>query len=235
MTPQQPLKKPNLRQRLSSLSSGILIGLGLLLILAELPIGAQAASDEKSQPAFPRQYDKFGVALGPKEAPIVIREFGDFQCPACRSLAPAIQKVREHYAQTDRVRFVFFDFPLTRLHPNALAAAQAARCAKQQGAYWAMHDLLYERQDHWKNREDPLPRFKRYAQKLGLDPTALEGCIREDRTLAVIKKSKAFGQAIGIHATPTVLIGNSGFRGSAPYSHLRSLIEQKLAEVENRP
>ena len=86
--------------------------------------------------------------LGPKDAPVTIVEFGDFQCPFCKKSEDSIKQVRAKYA--DKVRLVYMDFPLS-FHPNALPAAEAARCAGDQGKFWQFHDALFDAQPNLKS------------------------------------------------------------------------------------
>ena len=88
----------------------------------ELPVAAPNAD------AFPSDLDDYGVSVGADDAPVVVREFADYQCPACARFSEASQRLKEEYVDTGKVRFVYFDLPLQQ-HQNAMPAAQAARCA----------------------------------------------------------------------------------------------------------
>lgn len=108
----------------------------------ELPVAVPGAE------AFPVELDQYGVSVGAEDAPVVVREFADFQCPACGAFAKASKRLKREYVDAGKVRFVYFELPL-RQHQNAFPAAQAARCAGDQGAYWDMHDRLYDSQSEW--------------------------------------------------------------------------------------
>jgi protein-disulfide isomerase len=112
---------------------------------------------------------------GKLDSKVTLTEYGDYQCPACKSFYPVTSQIKEKYA--DRVRFQFRNLPIVSLHPNAFAGGRAAEAADQQGKFWEMHDLLYENQDPygrtgWVVSKDPLSDyFVKYAEQLKLDTT----------------------------------------------------------------
>src|SRR5918999_3078019 len=99
---------------------------------------------------------------GPASAEVTLVEYGDFECPYTRRARPVARRLGREFG--DRLLFVFRNFPLTRIHPHAQAAAEAAEAASAQGRYWEMHDLLFDNQRHLEGED-----FRRYAQQLGLD------------------------------------------------------------------
>ncbi|HKK08436.1 MAG TPA: thioredoxin domain-containing protein [Gemmatimonadota bacterium] len=190
-----------------------------------------AANAAGGSAAFPAGSDTLGISRGPRDAPVVVREFGDYQCPACGSFYPTGRKIEDTYVKTGRVRFVFFDFPIVSVHPNALAAAQAARCAGRQGTYWAMHDRLFEKQSTWSDLEDPVPAFGRYAEAIGIDPQRLVRCVRSGSTRAAVERSMRFGMSLGVRSTPTIVVGNTGIAGAVDWPRMREMIERRLDAV----
>ena len=141
-----------------------------------LPVAAPNAED------FPAQLDQFGVSVGPDDAPVVVREFADYQCPACGNFASASKQLKEEYVAEGKVRFVYFDLPLQQ-HQNAMPAALAARCAGDQDQYWAMHDKLYGSQLDWSGSNDPTATFTRYANDLGLEERRFRHCMETNTFL----------------------------------------------------
>ena len=112
--------------------------------------------------------------LGAPEAPLTLIEFSDYQCPFCRRFAETTLPVlKRDYIETGKLRYVFRDFPLDRLHPQARKVAEAAHCAGDQGKYWAMHDLLFQQQQALQ-----VERLKGYARQLGLNDPAFRGLPR---------------------------------------------------------
>ncbi len=130
---------------------------------------------------------------------VVLIEYGDFQCPGCGSAHPVVKKIIEKYK--DKMGFVFRNFPLTTIHPNALAASAAAEAAGLQGKYWEMHDALYENQGSWKDLtgQERTDAFKRYALNVG----ANEDTWLKDLDSVAVQKKISFDTALGKKAEVT--------------------------------
>src|SRR5213079_1918744 len=90
-------------------------------------------------------------------SPVVLEEYGDYQCPPCGLLYPELKKIEAEYG--NQVQIVFHHFPLMTMHKNALAAAHAAEAARNQKKFWEMHDRLYRNQSAWADQENPRPIF----------------------------------------------------------------------------
>jgi protein-disulfide isomerase len=133
--------------------------------------------------------------LGPEHAPVVVVEYGDFQCPTCKQAAPAARMLLERYA--NRVRLVFRHFPLEEAHPQALAAAEAAECAAEQGRFWEMHDLLFANQDRL------LPKHLRgYAERLTLDLAQFTAEMEDHVYLQRVREHQDSGRRSRVRGTP---------------------------------
>ena len=137
-------------------------------------------------------------------SPVLLEEYGDYQCPPCGMLYPELKKIEGEYG--DQLRIVFHQFPLTKIHKNALAAARAAEAARDQNKFWEMHDRLYRNQKEWADNADPWPMFISYAQQLGLNIDRFNRDINsvevDQRINADIKR----GNSHGVTGTPTVFI-----------------------------
>jgi protein-disulfide isomerase len=95
---------------------------------------------------------------GRPNAPVVIYEMSDFQCPYCRDFTlQTMPSVEREFIRTGKVRLTFINLPLTGVHRHAMAAAEVAMCAARQGKFWQVHDRLYQRQPQWSTRQDPNP------------------------------------------------------------------------------
>jgi len=88
-------------------------------------------------------------------SPVVVDEYGDYQCPPCGQLYPELKQIEKEYG--DQIQIVFHHFPLMKIHKNALLAAHAAEAARNQKKFWEMHDLLYRNQKEWSDLADPRP------------------------------------------------------------------------------
>lgn len=147
-----------------------------------------------------------GISIGSADAPVVIYEFADFQCPGCGDFATfTAPLVKERLVETGQVRFVYYDFPLPQ-HRNAFLAARAARCANEQGRFWDYHDILYGRQARWSLMGNPVDFFVDLADELDLDDDAFEACLRSDRHQEEVSRSLQLGQMLGVRSTPTLFV-----------------------------
>ncbi|HMJ04660.1 MAG TPA: thioredoxin domain-containing protein [Chthoniobacterales bacterium] len=142
---------------------------------------------------------------GTPDAPVVLEEFGDLQCPPCAILAMGLKAIERDYS--GRVRVIFRHFPLA-MHPHAVEAAQAAEAAGMQGHFWEMTDLLYENQASWSKGPAVQPFFEEYARKLGLDLERFKADQPKQSTLARIGLDNQRGASLGVSATPTLFVNN---------------------------
>jgi protein-disulfide isomerase len=199
------------------------------LTRAPAPDSAALPSVPPSAEAFPAGVDRYGVSIGPEDAPVVVREFADFQCPACARFAPASKRLRDEYVESGQVRFVFFDLPL-RQHKNAVEAAQAARCAGDQGAYWTMHDHLFDNQSEWADNSKATEVFTRYAEELGLNGRRFSNCLATDLHREAVERSREIAQQLRVTSTPTVMVDNIPL--SRPgWGQLSAVVERELAQA----
>jgi protein-disulfide isomerase len=158
--------------------------------------------------------------LGPDQAPITIVEFSDFQCPYCQRSVQVLKELRQIYG--DRIRVVYRDFPGPN-HPNALQAAEAARCAGEQGKFWEYHDLLFDRQSSGMEWD-----FLSLAKELALQPNAFDSCLHAGRFREEITKDLHEGLKLGITSTPTFFINGRPLVGAQPLANFRALIDAQL-------
>ena len=188
-----------------------------------------AASDQNGQIA--------DHVFGKPDSKVVFIEYGDFQCPSCGGAFKPIKEATEEYK--DKVTFIFRNFPLTSIHPNARVAAAAAESAGLQGKYWEMHDLLYGSQTEWSslNGDQRTDVFVNYAGSLGLDKEKFRVALASTEVNRKISFDQAVGGKIGVDATPTMYLNGEKLseadagqivRGSS--SVLKSLFEKALAK-----
>lgn len=240
-TPDTPPEHTSLKQLL--LVPGLLfVGLIILALVvgiirsddtqaSQTSTGSQAGKllSDATMTKFRNKWDEYGVAVGSPDAPVIVREFADYQCPACRAFESTADRIREQYVESGKVRFVFFDFPL-RMHTNSRDAAAAARCAGRQDAYWPFHSRLYSNQREWASMTDPMSAFLNYAVESGIKAQRLRQCLVQDATNQIIAKNVEIARKIGVRATPTVLVGSRVFSGGTTFSKLSQAIEKQLAQ-----
>ena len=145
--------------------------------------------------------------FGNKDSKVVLIEYGDFQCPGCGSAYPNVKLVKEKYK--DKMGFVFRNYPLTTIHPNALAASAAAESAGLQGKYWEMNDALFDRRDTWASlaSDKRTDAFMSVASQVGLDITKLKDDISNNKEIQTkITTDRALGAKSNVTATPTFFV-----------------------------
>lgn len=161
--------------------------------------------------------------FGNRDAAVVVVEFGDFQCPYCQQAFPDIRSLMTKYR--DRVLFIFRDFPISELHPEAAKAAEAGQCAWEQGSdrFWAMHDRLF------LNQEDlTVPALKSYAASAGLDTSVFDRCLDSGGNAGEVSADYADGLAAGVQGTPTFFVNGRRFSGALPRDVLENIITLEL-------
>jgi protein-disulfide isomerase len=167
-------------------------------------------------------------SIGDADAPVTIVEFTDYQCPYCgRHYEQTYPQLLSDYVEAGLVRYVFKDFPLTSIHPQALEAAEAARCAGEQDAYLGMHDILFDRQSEWGVAE-AATLFVGYAGELGLDTEAFATCLNDGRYEGAIRADLDDGIRLGITGTPGFFINGRFLSGAQPYAVFQQAIDQML-------
>jgi protein-disulfide isomerase len=141
---------------------------------------------------------------------VTLEEFGDYQCPPCGQLHPTLKKLKQEYGA--KLNFIFRNLPLTKIHQNALAAAQAAEAARIQNRFWEMHDLLYENQSLWKDDINPRSIFIKFAADLGLNTAQFTRDLDDKQIQMRIAADEDAAAKQGIEGTPTILINGRQLR-----------------------
>jgi protein-disulfide isomerase len=157
---------------------------------------------------------------GADSAAIVLVEYGDYQCPYCGQAYPIVKQVQKHFGA--RLRFVFRNFPLGEIHPQAEAAAETAEFAAANGKFWKMHDLLFENQRSMGNEL-----FERLAEELELQMTALSRALKDGAFGKRVKDDFLGGVRSGVNGTPTFFINGLRHDGSYAFEELVAAIESK--------
>ena len=142
-----------------------------------------------------RPVDATDHTLGALHAPVIVIEYGDFQCPLCKQAAAAGKLLLQRFP--NRVLFAYRHYPLEEAHPHALAAAEAAECAGEQGKFWQMHDLLFENQERLTLRH-----LASYAESLALDMARYTAEMDDHVYLQRIREHQQSGRTSHLRATP---------------------------------
>lgn len=160
--------------------------------------------------------------LGPKDAPVTLIEFGDFQCPACGFYYSLVKKLTTEASTT--VRLVFRHFPLPQ-HANAWITSQAAEAAGLQGKFWEMYDLIYSHQADWSNVSDAHEILNGYAKDIGLDMVKFKADIDSNAVKTTVAKDEEEAKRIGVDSTPTFFVNGKAIVNPQSYEAFKSLIE----------
>ena len=156
--------------------------------------------------------------LGAADAPVILLEYGDFQCPHCRAAHPEVEELRRRMG--NRLAFVYRHFPLSSLHPRAQPAAEAAEAAGAQERFWDMHGILFERQDALED-EDLLA----YAEEIGLNLQRFVSDLVNGTHAPRVQRDFMTGVRSGVNGTPTFFINGRRYNGSADARSLLAAME----------
>lgn len=166
---------------------GIVVLAGLVVYNNNRPTGVDYSQYTSTDAQFERP-----------DATRILEEFSDFECPACQATSPAIKAFRD--TAGDHVRVVYRHFPLRSIHPNAQSAAEASECAREQGRFWAYHDVLMD--SKLLDRRS----LRKHAEGLGLDMTQWQSCMDEGRMTGRVNADYLEGTQRGVRGTPTIFI-----------------------------
>jgi protein-disulfide isomerase len=168
-------------------------------------------------------------SAGADDAPVVVVEFGDFQCPYCQQFAlGAGRQLRDEYVPGGQVRFVYRH--LAFLGDESTWAAEASECANEQGLFWEYHDALYEEQGAENSGAFTLDNLKRFAAELGLDTGQFNDCLDSREYRGQVRDDVSDAQRRQITSTPSILVNGQLIRGGSSYQVLKSAIETELSQ-----
>ena len=191
---------------------------------------AQQAPDDKVNMTFASG----GFSVGKADAPLVLVEYTDYQCPFCQQFHnTAYAQLKANYIDTGKIRFVSRDFPLD-FHENARRGANAARCAAEQGKYWEMRHAMIVNASQLQ-----ADKLSAYAANVKMDVKKFQACVDADKFKAAIDKDIAEGAAAGVNGTPSFVLGRvnngklEGVRlvGAMPYEQFDAKIQEMMGQT----
>lgn len=159
--------------------------------------------------------------LGPDDAPVILVEYGDFQCPYCGAAAPILKQIIKQMG--DRLQFVFRHFPLTESHEYAEIAAEASEAAAAQGKFWQMHDTLYSHQD-----DLDVEHLYEFAQMIDLEMDRFYSDLKNHTYEERVQSDFRSGVRSGVNGTPTLYINGQRYDGPVD----KRVLMQALQEAE---
>lgn len=209
----------------------IVLTVVMVVVIAKLFSGGSTTQETLSEVPLSELVPEGAHTKGATEsAKVVVTEFSDFQCPACRAAESVVDQLMD--AHGDDVKFVYRHFPLDQIHPNARMAAQAAEAAAESDKFWEMHSLLFDRQSEWegiRNKDELFKAFSGYAEQLQIDKNIFLERIESDEVKMKVQADSAYASQLGLNSTPTFFV--NGQQVSAP--QLMSSVEQLLSQASD--
>jgi protein-disulfide isomerase len=192
-------------------------------------IAANAGTSAGIVTPEPRTYPfAEGTTMGLEDAPVLMIEFSDFQCPFCREFhQESLPVIIETYIETGKVQFVYRNY--TILGPHSLRAAKGSLCAAEQDGFWLYHDYLFANQNEGDPTAFSNERLEAFAGKAGLDVDRFRACLIDDRTHSQIENDYLIAQNAGANSTPSFLINGNLIRGAQSDEVFIAAIESALA------
>jgi protein-disulfide isomerase len=208
------------------ISVGIGIGVGFLIWGYEPPIEIAPLDIPEDAQRYEFSYLEGTPVRGEADAPILMIEFTDFECPYCLKFNQEVYPLLTKNYKND-LQYVFIPFPLDSIHPNAMNASLASMCANDQNAFWEYRDLAFTADEGYTNEA-----FISYADQLNLDTDLFSTCLDEETHRELIEENIQRAIDLGVASTPTFLINGLPVMGAQPYELFAGVIEAELLSVE---
>lgn len=208
-----------------------------VLIAGAMIAGAIMYKDSKDRMASPSSAEVPGAivevgnlpTLGNPRAKVTVVEFGDYQCPFCgRFYQTTEQKLREEYVKVGKIRFAWRDFAF--LGEESIWAAEAARCANDQGKFWGYHDLLFERQSGENEGVFAKDNLKRFSRELQLNGETFDQCLDSGKHRPAVESDTKQGSEYAVGGTPTTFVNGQKIVGAVPYEQFKQVIDSLLKQ-----
>ncbi|OGF42184.1 hypothetical protein A2555_02820 [Candidatus Falkowbacteria bacterium RIFOXYD2_FULL_39_16] len=163
------------------------------------------------------------------KAPFSIVGFFDFRCPLCIGVSSTVRELQQTYK--GKIQFVFRNFPVVSLHPDAMLLAQAGECANLQNKFWPMYDKIFLNKSKDKISSEDL---SSYAEQIGIDANKFSECLSSDKTKSLILEDTSDAEDLGVRGTPTWFIGNQKVEGPLSGNDFKKIIDKLLSEAEKK-
>jgi protein-disulfide isomerase len=187
---------------------------------------AKVTSYLKPPPIFRADVATNGAPFkGTERAAVTIVKFEDFQCPYCKTVQGTFPELLKRY--DGKVRLVHKDLPLDAIHPQARQAAEAARCAGEQGKFWEYHDKLYA-----NSPKAGVEELKSYAKEVGLNAASFDQCFTSGKFRGLVQKDLSEGAQLGLTGTPTFFINGREISGAQPVEAFAAIIDEELGQAK---
>jgi protein-disulfide isomerase len=203
---------------------------------------AEVAKDvppETTKETTVRPVDDTDYIRGNPNAPILVIEYSDYDCPFCKNFHDTMNRIMEEYGVSGKVGWVYRQFPLEQLHPNAPRISEAAYCVGELGgsdAYWKFSDLIFNEREI--NAPTNMTRLPEFATTAGVDKTKFNECLNSGKFKDKVQASIAEGAAAGAQGTPYSIVTVGGqqavINGAQPYAVVKQIIDNLVAQLEGQ-
>lgn len=205
----------------------VVVVVGLVLANRRPPVVGEFTTVE------PRQWPQpDGKALGPADAPVVLREFSDFQCPYCQQFWETTQnQIIKDYVETGKVRFEYHHFIVIDGNVGgneSRMAAQASECASDQGKFWDYHEILFANQQGEGTGAFTDARLKAFAGALGLDTGKFDSCLNSSGAKGKVVTDEAQARSLKISGTPALFVNDKKIENPLDYAAVKAAIDEAL-------
>jgi len=240
--------EPTTQQSSVAIPIAIVAGFGLIALaiffsgIGQAPVerptlgaggeGAPVANEAKIRPV-----DETDYIRGNPNAPILVVEYSDYDCPFCKQFHETMNQVMNEYGVDGKVAWVYRQFPIAQLHPNAPRISAAALCVGELGgkdAFWKFSDRIF--QERGTNEQTNISKLTEYAESAGVSKTDYMSCLESERHQATITASLTDGASAGIQGTPNsfVIVGNqqAKIEGAQPYAVVKQIIDNLVGQLE---
>lgn len=246
----EPTQNSQTNSTVSSVTIPIAIVIGFGLIAAAIYFGGLGkTSDTRQVTETPnkvptqvsdiRPVDETDHIKGNPNAPILVVEYSDYDCPFCKQFHETMTRIMEEYGVSGNVAWVYRQFPIAQLHPNAERISQSALCIGDIGgndAFWKYTDLIFAERDI--SEPTNISKLPEYAEKVGVKKDEFLACLESGKNRAVLDASLKDGASAGISGTPQsyVIVGNqmATIQGAQPYSVVKQIIDNLLGQLEGK-
>lgn len=184
-----------------------------------------------------RPVDETDYVRGNPNAPILVVEYSDYDCPFCKNFHETMTRIMDEYGVGGKVAWTYRQFPLVQLHPNAPRLAEAGLCAGDLGgndAFWKFSDLIFSERE--VNEQTNMTKLSEFATKSGLDKAAFNTCLDSGKFKQKVQDSISEGVAAGAQGTPysIVMVGDQQavINGAQPYSVVKQIVDNLIAQLE---
>ncbi len=203
------------------LYGGLLGGIALV-------IGAIIAVTAPKLTVLTTQLSESDHIVGSKESKIILIEYSDFQCPACKQFSDVVKAVVSEFQS--HIAFAYRYFPLRKIHKNSGISAQAAEAAGLQGKFWEMHDVLFEKQEQWAAMPESqaIEAFKGYAKDIGLDEQKFEKDLSSSNVIEKVAADEKSANKAKVGHTPTFFLNGKEINNPKSLDEFRKVIRDEI-------